>query len=678
MSFFDLSLPYDGKNAGEGKSLLVKLATKAMELGYVGIAYNRSIKGIMSEKDRCAIPLLTVESLLKFAPPLTSSVGFHRDLLGVRRDTPFRQYTRLTVAVESNAQSLALNSDNPILKSYDIVAVRPLNQSAFDQACEKAKVDIISIEFSGNMPFRLKHHMVKAAVQRGIHFEIRYSDLLVDAHKRRQVISNAKLLVDWTRGKNLIISSGAPSVTELRGPNDVTNLMSLLGLSTEKARAALSKNCRNMISNALRKKLFYKDTVRIELASSNEKFNLEQLLPGDWLRYDPLSSGDGDMALDDLAKAFGATNNASSKSAKAIDFTSVLDDLPSRGFQVNDIIKKTKFGPHPPVDKANDEPVQSNQASELPLTVPTEPDGNLLEDGPLGHTSDQRSQDENKVESMTVAAEQETSETNGSYQEPGLMLQGQAEAFQTLTRGMELDDAASHANQHSSSASEDRPLLNSVSWSPEDNAKILTAGFVPVDDAVMDVDDNKGATSVAFHDMPLRRHDDKKQFSGFRDNTLAGDVKLIVDDDSSCPNHNRTEEVVMEDKKYEIGETGSSLYNMFCGITDLVREPVEHPGQDPIAADQSPKLREEEEPLVRHHEDVTMEHEPNEETEDRNGHQISVLSLERTSALTSGKPRGKKKRVHPSQLQPFKAFLHPSRFKRIGKRSKHRRPSSSS
>lgn len=59
--------------------------------------------------------------------------------------------------------------------------------------------------------------------------------------------------MDWTKGKNLIISSGAPSVTEhkyapsvteLRGPNDVINLMFLLGISTERARAAISNNCR--------------------------------------------------------------------------------------------------------------------------------------------------------------------------------------------------------------------------------------------------------------------------------------------------------------------------------------------------------------------------------------------------------------------------------------------------
>ena len=66
--------------------------------------------------------------------------------------------------LESKAQCLALNSGNPVLKSYDIVAVRPMNQYAFDQACAKAEVDVISIDFS-NLQFRLMHPLVKAAVK---------------------------------------------------------------------------------------------------------------------------------------------------------------------------------------------------------------------------------------------------------------------------------------------------------------------------------------------------------------------------------------------------------------------------------------------------------------------------------------------------------------------------------
>lgn len=53
-----------------------------------------------------------------------------------------------------------------------------------------------------------------------------------------------QLLVDWTRGRNIIISSAAPTANEFRGPYDVANLMSLLGLSMERAKAAISRNCR--------------------------------------------------------------------------------------------------------------------------------------------------------------------------------------------------------------------------------------------------------------------------------------------------------------------------------------------------------------------------------------------------------------------------------------------------
>lgn len=50
--------------------------------------------------------------------------------------------------------------------------------------------------------------------------------------------------MDWTKGKNLILSSAAPTVNEIRGPYDVANLSSLLGVSMERAKAAVSKNCR--------------------------------------------------------------------------------------------------------------------------------------------------------------------------------------------------------------------------------------------------------------------------------------------------------------------------------------------------------------------------------------------------------------------------------------------------
>lgn len=143
MGFFDFNIPYQeggGTDKTLRKNTRLKLVVKAMELGYSGIAYNRTIKGVMSDSDCCSISLLPLSSLLKHAPSISSSVAFHRRLLNVPTSSPFRQYTRLTVAVVSTLQAAALNSGNPILKTYDLVAVRPLNQIAFEQACKVSEV----------------------------------------------------------------------------------------------------------------------------------------------------------------------------------------------------------------------------------------------------------------------------------------------------------------------------------------------------------------------------------------------------------------------------------------------------------------------------------------------------------------------------------------------------------
>lgn len=144
MGFFDLNIPYpESTRATKStvESTRTKLAVKAMELGYTGIAYNRTIKGVMSDQHRCSITTLSLSSLLNILPVLTSSAKLHRDLLGIPSSTPFRQYTRLTVCVDNPSQAQSLNAGNPILKTYDLVAVKPSNQVAFDLACERMEVD---------------------------------------------------------------------------------------------------------------------------------------------------------------------------------------------------------------------------------------------------------------------------------------------------------------------------------------------------------------------------------------------------------------------------------------------------------------------------------------------------------------------------------------------------------
>ncbi|MCL7044216.1 hypothetical protein MKW94_014466 [Papaver nudicaule] len=343
MVFFDFNVPYlePGKkekplpDIDVKKNTRLKIAVKAMELGYSGIAYNRCMKGVMSDNDSCTIFPFPLSSLLKVSPTLSDSVKFHRELLKVPLNTPFRQYTRLTVIVENIVQAGVLNSGNPVLKTYDLVAVKPLNQTVFDHVCKVSEVDLIAIDFSERLPFRLKLPMVKAAIERGIYFEITYSHLISDIQARRQMVTNAKLLVDWTRGKNIIFTSGASSVNELRGPYDVANLSSLLGLSMERAKAATSKNCRALIARAIRKKQFYKEAVRVEKIPSSQQVDTKEPWFADCNNWDEISSGEGDIQLDDIAKFFAASSKVP-KTSKAIDFTSITKELPSHGMRLND------------------------------------------------------------------------------------------------------------------------------------------------------------------------------------------------------------------------------------------------------------------------------------------------------------------------------------------------------
>lgn len=104
--------------------------------------------------------------------------------------------------------------------------------------------------------------------------------------------------------------------------------------------------CRSLIANALRKKQFYKEAIRVEVIPSGEQLDSKESCLSDWLKWDPISSGEGDLLLDDMAKSFSASSKVS-KTVKAIDFAAVVDSLPSRGLQVCDSKSTTEAAVQP-------------------------------------------------------------------------------------------------------------------------------------------------------------------------------------------------------------------------------------------------------------------------------------------------------------------------------------------
>ncbi|PUZ62633.1 hypothetical protein GQ55_3G000900 [Panicum hallii var. hallii] len=306
--FYDLSLlppssvgggGDDNSNPSSSRLQLLAATARALELGYAAVALDHPHRGLLADSNRCRTePFPPLSSL-----PLPSSAALHRRRLSSPASEPFRQYTRITLSLDSAAAaaSAVAPSAARLLRTYDLVAARPLTQAAFDHLCQAPlsaqHLDLISIDFSSHskLPFRIKLPMLKLALQKGLHFEIAYSPLIsADINAKRNLLAEVKLLVDWTKGKNLVISSAAHTASQLRGPYDVINLSAyLLGLPINRAKSAMSTNCRSLILKALRKKHFYKETIRVDRLLPNEQLSSTKFKLVDWIAWNSVSSEGG-------------------------------------------------------------------------------------------------------------------------------------------------------------------------------------------------------------------------------------------------------------------------------------------------------------------------------------------------------------------------------------------------
>lgn len=385
---------------------------------------------------------------------------------------------------------------------------------------------------------------------------------------------------------------------------------------------------RNMIAKVLKKKRFHKEAVRVEVLSSSGTFSLEQPLSGDCMKWDPLSSGEGDMLLDDLAKAFDATSAMTHKSSKAIDFASVLDGLPSHGFRVKDIVG-TEPLTQPPAAKVTDAPVHnSNQVSELHMADSASSDDNLREIETISQTDTQMSEDDSKVEPTTIVPLRKCSASQGQ----GILVQNQAAGSLTLIRCTK-SDAASDVNMQTELDSEDKSLSPSKRGHgiPLSLVENLNMETIVVDEVLVDRDSKEGAISGHANDENYASIDDD------------GDEMKI--DGSSEANHNEYVEMTVEDQKHETGDSNINLPNLYSETTDLLRESGKSLSPEAVGQyhDQASRLEFNEAELgerssVPYHNtlEITLEDKKEGETETETNHQVNFQPSEGNNATNSG------------------------------------------
>lgn len=240
--FYDLNVPYSPTDTHHLPRTLAFLA----ELGYNAIALNHSISGKLPAHITCAIP----------SPlPLPS-----HDTLN-KLPANFDILRRVTLTLTESYQNARLAE---LSRSYDILAVRPVDERTFQLACGSLDCDIISLDLTHRLPFFFKHKMLSEAVRSGKRFEICYSQgLLGDSSARRNLISNATQLIRASRGRGLIISSEARAAVGCRGPWCAINLATIWGLGQERGFEAMSKEARSVVVSARLKRTGYRGVIDV-------------------------------------------------------------------------------------------------------------------------------------------------------------------------------------------------------------------------------------------------------------------------------------------------------------------------------------------------------------------------------------------------------------------------------
>ncbi|KAI9723171.1 MAG: hypothetical protein M1828_004274 [Chrysothrix sp. TS-e1954] len=235
MPFYDLNVSWT-----QEKAELQRTLTFLDELGYNVFALSHTLSGKLTADISCPIP-----STLPFSLPEGARV-----------------LRRCTLVLSDPAQNHHLKS---IANTYDIVALRPVNEKTLHLACTSLECDIISLDLTQRFDFYFGMKSLDAAVKRGIKLEICYSSGIstTDTNARRNFISNTTQLIRGSRGRGLIISSGAVRASVCRAPADLINLATMWGLGPERAKEALCRLPQNAIACAQLKRTSFRGVIDV-------------------------------------------------------------------------------------------------------------------------------------------------------------------------------------------------------------------------------------------------------------------------------------------------------------------------------------------------------------------------------------------------------------------------------
>ncbi|EDR28898.1 ribonuclease P protein subunit p30, putative [Entamoeba dispar SAW760] len=163
-----------------------------------------------------------------------------------------KQLSRITIEMTATQPTKSINS---IGSSFELVAIKPMSDKVFVDACTSFQIDLITFNYSEQLSFRFHVPTLRTAMNRGLFFEIDLSPLLEqsDQKQKQSFILNATDLITATKGKSIILSSGATTINGFKGTKDLIAMGIMLGLTTSQAYDAVYVNPMKCITRSRRR-----------------------------------------------------------------------------------------------------------------------------------------------------------------------------------------------------------------------------------------------------------------------------------------------------------------------------------------------------------------------------------------------------------------------------------------
>lgn len=229
---------------------LKKVLDLSIQLGYTHVALNFCPETTTSNSNKKRLP-----NDLNLINPINIDRDFSefKDKLKI--------FTRITVKIDDPSQCQNIAKFQTI---FDIVAVEPKTEKSFQSAISNLDIDIISFDLQDRLPCYMKHKPLGAAIDKGIYFEIKYTDLLTNSN-RAQVISNIKQIIRASRNRGMILSSGVRlnKMFQLRNLVNVTPILKMLGVDSNRCSKMFKDWSLKVLLNGRLRIKSYKQTIAI-------------------------------------------------------------------------------------------------------------------------------------------------------------------------------------------------------------------------------------------------------------------------------------------------------------------------------------------------------------------------------------------------------------------------------